>query len=292
MTLLSGERTAFFLNSIFFITYLFISNLNKVVKFFLIFMPIIFFLLAILLDPTLKVRLYETLNNQFNFSNKEPFYDELTDHNGVIRSVHRDTTVIPRVYIMYLETSIKILKDNLYIGSGPRTYQYKSSELKYFTQSDHAGFIYQRDKINNKIENIQKPNRPEFKNKIDELTWEKGLGKTKGHYEGFTNISGVNSHPHHIYLQLLSETGILGCAMILGLFIFCFLKIFSKIHIYHKLIILSLVLNLSPFTLSGNFFSNWLSILFFFPIGFFSKNANPNGFKNSLLIGNLNLLFK
>ncbi len=269
MTLLSGERTAFFLNSIFFITYLFISNLNKVVKFFLIFMPIIFFLLAILLDPALKVRLYENLNNQFNFSNKEPFYDELTDHNGVIRSVHRDTTVISRVYIMYLETSIKILKDNLYIGSGPRTYQYKSSELKYFTQSDHAGFIYHRDKINNKIENIQKPNRPEFKNKIDELTWEKGLGKIKGHYEGFTNISGVNSHPHHIYLQLLSETGILGCAMILGLFIFCFLKIFSKIHIYHKLIILSLVLNLSPFTLSGNFFSNWLSILFFFPIGFF-----------------------
>ena len=25
--------------------------------------------------------------------------------------------------------------------------------------------FYQRDKINNKIENIQKPNRPEFKNK-------------------------------------------------------------------------------------------------------------------------------
>ena len=274
MTLLSGERTAFFLNSIFFIAYLFISNLNKFVKFFLIFIPIIIFVLAIILDPILKFRLYESLNNQLNLSNKEPFYHESKDHNGVNRAIHRDTTILPRVYIMYLETSFKILKDNFYIGSGPRTYQYKSSELKYFTHSDHAGYIKYRDEINNKTENFQMTNRPEFKNKIDEMNWEKEFGHIKWHYEGFTNISGANSHPHHIYLQLLSETGIIGFAMILGLFILCFIKIFSKIDVYYKLINLSLVLNLFPFTLSGNFFNNWLSILFFFPIGFYFIKIN------------------
>jgi hypothetical protein len=269
MTLISGERTAFFLNSLFFIIYLFISNLKNIVKFFLLFLPIIFFLLAILVSPTLKYRLYDNLNNQLNFSKKEVFYSEDMDHNGVRRTVHKDNTIIPRVYIMYLETSIKIWKDNFYIGSGPRTYQFKSTELKYLSQSDHAGFVAHRDEINKMIEGIQEPHRPNFKNKIDKLAWKKGLGFQEGYYEGFTNISGANSHPHNVYLQLLSETGIFGCIMILMLFIFCFLKLFSNIHIYFKCIILSTVINLFPLTLSGNFFNNWLSILFFLPIGFF-----------------------
>jgi len=275
MTFLSGERTAFFLNLFFFIAFFFIASLKKVAKFFLVLSTIIFLSVIVSVDTTLKFRLYENLVNQLNFLNKEPFYSEVVDHNGVSRSVHRDSTIVPRVYIMYLETSIQIWNDNLYLGSGPRTYQFKSSEPKYFRQSDHAGYIAYRDKINRAIEEIQKANRPEFKNKIDELAWKKGLGYIDGNYDGFTNISGANSHPHHIYLQLLSETGILGFFIIIGLFIFCFLKIFTKIQIYYKCIILSIVINLFPFTLSGNYFNNWLSILFFFPIGFlYIKNTN------------------
>jgi len=275
MTFLSGERTAFFLNLFFFIAFFFIASLKKVTKFFLVLSTIIFLSVIVSVDTTLKFRLYENLVNQLNFLNKEPFYSEVVDHNGVSRSVHRDSTIVPRVYIMYLETSIQIWNDNLYLGSGPRTYQFKSSEPKYFRQSDHAGYIAYRDKINRAIEEIQKANRPEFKNKIDELAWKKGLGYIDGNYDGFTNISGANSHPHHIYLQLLSETGILGFFIIIGLFIFCFLKLFTKIQIYYKCIILSIVINLFPFTLSGNYFNNWLSILFFFPIGFlYIKNTN------------------
>lgn len=275
MTFLSGERTAFFLNLFFFITFVFITNLKKVTKFFIVLSIIIFLSVIVSVDSVLKFRLYENLVNQLNLLNKEPFYTEVVDRNGVSRSVHRDSTIIPRVYVMYLETSIQIWNDNPYLGSGPRTYQFKSSEPKYFRQSDHAGYIASRDKVNRAIEEIQKPNRPEFKNKIDELAWKKGLGFIDGNYDGFTNISGANSHPHHIYLQLLSETGILGFSIIITLFIFCYLKIFTKIQIYYKCIILSVVINLFPFTLSGNFFNNWLSILFFLPIGFFFiKNTN------------------
>jgi O-antigen ligase len=275
ITFLSGERTAFFLNLFFFIAFFFIASLKKVAKFFLVLSTIIFLSVIVSVDTTLKFRLYENLVNQLNFLNKEPLYSEVVDHNGVSRSVHRDSTIVPRVYIMYLETSIQIWNDNIYLGSGPRTYQFKSSEPKYFRQSDHAGYLAYRDKINRAIEEIQKANRPEFKNKIDELAWKKGLGYIDGNFDGFTNISGANSHPHHIYLQLLSETGILGFFIIIGLFIFCFLKIFTKIQIYYKCIILSIVINLFPFTLSGNYFNNWLSILFFFPIGFlYIKNTN------------------
>jgi hypothetical protein len=275
ISFLSGERTAFFLNLFFFIAFFFITNLKKVTKFLLVLSTIIFLSFIVSVDATLKFRLYESLFNQLNFLNKEPFYAEVVDHNGVSRSVHRDSTIVPRVYIMYLETSIQIWSDNPYLGSGPRTYQFKSSEPKYFRQSDHAGYVAYRDKINSAIEEIQKANRPEFKNKIDELAWKKGLGFIDGNYDGFTNISGANSHPHHIYLQLLSETGIFGFCIIIALLIFCFLKIFTKMQVYYKCIILGIVINLFPFTLSGNFFNNWLSILFFFPIGFlYIKNTN------------------
>ena len=220
--------------------------------------------------------MHEQLINSFNFLGKEPFYREVTDHNKITRSVHRDSTIFPRVYMMYFETSIKIWNDNFYLGSGPRTYKFKSSEPKYFTQSDHSGFILYRDKINREVKDIQERYKLDFKNEIDELAWKKGHGFIDdSHYDGFLNISGANSHPHHIYFQLLSETGIIGFSMILALFIFCSLKIFTKIQIYYKCIIMGILINLFPFTLSGNFFNNWLSILFFFPIGFLCiKNTN------------------
>ena len=39
---------------------------------------------------------------------------------------------------MYFETAIKIFKDNSLIGSGPRTYKFKSKEKRYLTVSDHG----------------------------------------------------------------------------------------------------------------------------------------------------------
>lgn len=266
ITTLSGQRMALISNLSLFFIYLFIIDLNKKKKILIFLILITGIILLILLNPVLKFRIIDSTFNQINISKNEPFFKP-TKKNGVEIILHKDSTIISRVYIMYLKTSFKIWRDNLFFGSGPRTYQFKSSELKYLTYSNHAGYVNFKNTINSQIDNMKNLMNLKFKNKIDEQQWKKGHGYLDD-YEGFTNISGKNNHPHNTYLQLLSETGILGTSLILGLFIYFFLKIFSSSPIYLKCLFAGLTINLFPFFLSGNFFSGWLSILYYFPIGF------------------------
>ena len=45
---------------------------------------------------------------------------------------------------------------------------------------------------------------------------------------GFTNISGANNHPHNTYLQLLSETGILGSLSVTSIWFLFVCKLFTN----------------------------------------------------------------
>ena len=100
------------------------------------------------------------------------------------------------------------------------------------------------------------------------------------------NKYSCSTHPHNTYLQLLSETGILGFLTIFLFFLsICFMllkylliKIFKKKIIYEKhfvIILIGLFVYLWPISPNGNFFNNWLNILFFLQVStfyFFSKN--------------------
>ena len=91
--------------------------------------------------------------------------------------------------------------------------------------------------------------------------------------------SRCSNHPHNIYAQLFSETGILGtipiCALFfLTLFIF-FKQLAAKISLinyniknYQLSILLSIFIYLFPLVPSVSFFNNWFSIISFLPIGF------------------------
>ena len=94
--------------------------------------------------------------------------------------------------------------------------------------------------------------------------------------------NGCNTHPHHIYLQIASENGIVNLIIIISLFIFL---ITSLIKIYFLkrrdandvIIIFSLsmiLIQIIPFIPHGNFFNNWLSVFFFFPFGAFLAYKN------------------
>ena len=92
------------------------------------------------------------------------------------------------------------------------------------------------------------------------------------------NQASCSSHPHNTYIQILAENGIFNFIIIsyvLFYLIFFFLKIFflnlkKKNYLTNSqlLLLISVFITLWPLTQTGNFFNNWLSILYFLPVGF------------------------
>ena len=88
---------------------------------------------------------------------------------------------------------------------------------------------------------------------------------------------GCNSHPHSTYFQLLAETGAIGFLSFFSIFIYVctkIIKIILKKNInildWQKLsLLVSFFITTFPFIPSGNFFNNWLSVIYFLPVGFY-----------------------
>ena len=93
------------------------------------------------------------------------------------------------------------------------------------------------------------------------------------------NTQSCSSHAHNSYMQLLSENGIQGFLILFLIFFSLSFSIIKRIYlnIKNKLsflvlessIIVTIFLNFFPLVQTGNFFNNWLSIIYYIPIGFF-----------------------
>lgn len=87
------------------------------------------------------------------------------------------------------------------------------------------------------------------------------------------------THPHNTYIELLSEAGIFAFLIVFMLFIiliyisikhFIFKFIKGKKNIINDLevcLFSALIISLWPFSPSGSFFNNWMSIVYYFPVG-------------------------
>ena len=148
-------------------------------------------------------------------------------------------TFFSNIHESHYITALKIYKDHKIIGSGPKSFRVKCNDSKY---------------------------------KLILKWW---IDHSTSRYKEQTSCS---THPHNSYIQLLTETGIVGFSFLLILEIFILLKLLTTVQKekhkkkkYNIIFISSLIciyINFFPFSPNGNFFNNWINVLYYLPIGF------------------------
>jgi len=99
-----------------------------------------------------------------------------------------------------------------------------------------------------------------------------------------TGITPCMTHPHNFYIQLLAETGIVGFIFLLSVLIwvlFLTIKQFKSIIFrqkrpltdYQVCLLAGIFITVWPFSPNGNFFNNWLMIIYSLPMGFYLQSV-------------------
>lgn len=210
IVLYTGERIALFNMigvMIFFI--IFISE-KKYFKFFTVFITFVSLLLIISTNEPIKKRLIDhTFSaNQLN----------LVGDKGRVK-------IFSSVHEEHYLSAIKIFRDNIYFGVGPKMFRIICKKEEYFS------------------------------------------------------INSCATHPHNYYIQLLTETGIIGTLPLIFFYFFItynfikglYLMFISKYQESFEKRLISyfpIFIFLFPFIPSSNFFNNWVSIFTYISIGF------------------------
>jgi O-antigen ligase len=95
-----------------------------------------------------------------------------------------------------------------------------------------------------------------------------------------TGVSPCMTHPHNFYVQLLAETGIIGFSYLFTAFadvLYCAYRQFKSIILrqkryltnYQVCLLAGILITVWPITTNGNFFNNWLMIVYSLPAGFY-----------------------
>ena len=93
-------------------------------------------------------------------------------------------------------------------------------------------------------------------------------------------IHSCDTHPHNFYVQLLAETGIVGFSFLFSVFayvVYCAYRQFKSIVLrqkryltdYQVCLLAAILITVWPITTNGNFFHNWLMIVYSLPVGFY-----------------------
>ncbi len=96
-----------------------------------------------------------------------------------------------------------------------------------------------------------------------------------------------STHPHHTYIQILSELGIIGFLFLLiAIFFLCFkililqkensLKQTQINYDYKICLIMCFLITFFPFLPTLNFFNNWINIIYYLPLGFYLHENYKN----------------
>jgi hypothetical protein len=234
MIFLSGERSALF-SLIIFLSFLLIFTkvLNIYYKLAIISLILIIFVSTLTFFPKIKFRIIDQTVYQLNLVKTDREYVEFKVEDYQV-GVAREEYYIPLKYYLMMESAFKMFKDNVFFGTGMKTFKILCKDEKYYKKKNYKAFE----------------------------------GKPDDYYKGFTGLDNCSTHPHNYYIQLLSETGIFSFLFVSIIFILFSYKFFREEKLYNKILYLSLMVNLFPFYFTGNIFSNFLSILLYLNIGF------------------------
>jgi O-antigen ligase len=95
-----------------------------------------------------------------------------------------------------------------------------------------------------------------------------------------TGVTPCMTHPHNFYVQLLAETGIIGFSFLFSAFayvLYCAYRQLKSIVLrqkryltdYQVCLLAGILITVWPITTNGNFFHNWLMIVYSLPVGFY-----------------------
>ena len=169
--------------------------------------------------------------------------------NSTIAQMSQTETITSYRHMLHYKTAYEMFKDDKIFGHGLKSFRHLCSEQKY------------EDLIKKKqIEDIRT----------------KGVKDYVVEYK-----NGCNTHPHNIYLEFLSELGIIGFLLFLFIMLYCLIKILlflkgyllnNKINdllISKNLILFGIFIQMFPLTPSGSFFNNYMLLIFHISIGFY-----------------------
>ena len=236
---LSGERSALF-SLIIFLSLLFIFTkiLNIYYKLTIASILLILFVSTLAFFPKIKFRIIDQTAYQLNIIEADRDYMEFVLEDNYIVGVAKEEYFIPLKYYLMMESAFKMFKDNVFFGTGMKTFKILCKDEKYYKKKNYKAFE----------------------------------GKPDDYYKGFTGLDNCSTHPHNYYIQLLSETGIFSFLFVSIIFILFTYKFFREEKLYNKILYLSLIVSLFPLYFTGNIFSNFLSILLYLNIGFLNLN--------------------